>query len=72
MAEDELKFHDLSDRELLVLACSKITAVDRTVDGHSRRLRSLENWRTALLGGWTALTGAVGVLAALSRLKKGN
>lgn len=42
----------LSDRELLLLALQKL----EDLGGLRRRVERLETWRTALAGGFTALT----------------
>ena len=61
--DDELKVDHLSERELLIIVCRDVRSLKKL----EPRIRSLENWRIFLTGGWVALAGAVGALLAWSR-----
>lgn len=60
--------NSLTDRQLLLLTYEKVDGMDKRLDSHGKRLKSLETWKSIIVGG-SIVVGALWKLIA-DRIEK--
>lgn len=60
---NEIKLHDLSDRELLILAVESVNRLTRQVQQQNGRVTQLELWRANAKGALMVLTILVPIVS---------
>ena len=69
MGDDFIPLHDLSDRELLILAATGVNDVKKELRALNGRVRNLEKWRDRIVGGFGIVTGLSGLAEYLFHRK---